>query len=204
MHSTAVRIQNAFGFFTTIAFFVAALTALSTILYPANPSASINLRNIKVRTGRPHYTSTKSQEYLLLNFDLDADLSSLFNWNTKQVFAYLTVIYGSSGTANKHTENEMVLWDAILPSANAAKLHLVNEQAKYKVNDISGKFLESNATLRFEWNVQPHVGALCWGSIEADSEGNVLSQAEKGKRGKWSFQIPPAWGKKPATKKAAA
>jgi len=43
--------------------------------------------------GRAPRSSTKAVEYAFLNFDLDADLSSLFNWNTKQVFAYLVADY---------------------------------------------------------------------------------------------------------------
>jgi hypothetical protein len=48
MHSTLNRVQSAFGFFTTITFFVAALTALSVLLYPANPTTSVKLTNIQV------------------------------------------------------------------------------------------------------------------------------------------------------------
>lgn len=57
--------------------------------------------------GRAPKTSNKAIEYAFLNFDLDAgtktalilaysDLSSLFNWNTKQVFAYLVADYSAS------------------------------------------------------------------------------------------------------------
>ena len=57
--------------------------------------------------GRAPKTSSKATEYAFLNFDLDAgtkialilaysDLSSLFNWNTKQVFAYLVAEYSTS------------------------------------------------------------------------------------------------------------
>ncbi len=48
MHSTLVRAQNVFGFFTTVAFFVAGLTALSMLLYPVNPTAEVDIRNVKV------------------------------------------------------------------------------------------------------------------------------------------------------------
>jgi len=41
MHSTLVRIQNVFGFFTTVAFFVAGLVALSSLLYPADVSVDV-------------------------------------------------------------------------------------------------------------------------------------------------------------------
>ena len=48
MHSALVRAQNVVGFFTTVAFFLGALTALSVLLYPANPTATVNLRNVQV------------------------------------------------------------------------------------------------------------------------------------------------------------
>lgn len=48
MHSTLVRAQNVFGFFTTVAFTVAALVAVSVVLFPQTPSASLKLRNVQV------------------------------------------------------------------------------------------------------------------------------------------------------------
>lgn len=48
MHSSLVRVQNVFGFFTTVAFTIASLTALSVLFFPHNPSASIAIRNIQV------------------------------------------------------------------------------------------------------------------------------------------------------------
>jgi signal peptidase complex subunit 3 len=93
MHTTTARIQNVFGFFTSVSFVVALLTALSVLLYPANPSASVDVVKAKVIKGRPNYYYSKQQEYAFITFDLDADLSSLYNWNTKQVFAWLSVKY---------------------------------------------------------------------------------------------------------------
>jgi hypothetical protein len=71
MHSTVVRVQNVFGFFTTVAFTVAAIIALSSFINPQSPSASIELRNVQVRKGRPHYYSYKKEEYAHIQFDLD-------------------------------------------------------------------------------------------------------------------------------------
>ena len=52
MHSTLVRAQNVFGFFTTVAFCTAILTALSTLIIPQNPHADIELRNVQVYVER--------------------------------------------------------------------------------------------------------------------------------------------------------
>lgn len=48
MHSLLVRGQNVFGYFTTVASAVAALIAVSVLLIPQAPSASLKLRNVQV------------------------------------------------------------------------------------------------------------------------------------------------------------
>ncbi|KAK3679941.1 Signal peptidase complex subunit [Recurvomyces mirabilis] len=118
MHNTLTRIQNVFGFFTSVAFAVAAAIALSVVLSSQTPSASLELRNVQVVKGRPHYYSTKREEYAHVKFDLDADLSTLFNWNTKQIFAYITASYPST-TPSTIPASEAIIWDAIIPADNA-------------------------------------------------------------------------------------
>jgi signal peptidase complex subunit 3 len=48
MYSALTRLQNVFGFFTTVAFFVGALTALSVFLHPGRPSAEVSVSNVQV------------------------------------------------------------------------------------------------------------------------------------------------------------
>lgn len=142
MHSALVRLQNVFGFFTTVAFSVAAVIALSSFISPQTPNADIQLRNVQVVKGRPHYYSYKKEEYANIRFDLDAgkhstsfaltmhtncvanaratDITTLFNWNTKQVFLYLKAVYPSP-KANE-PPSEAIIWDAILAS-NTAPWH---------------------------------------------------------------------------------
>ncbi|KAK5116260.1 hypothetical protein LTR62_008587 [Meristemomyces frigidus] len=118
MHNTLTRVQNVFGFFTSVAFAVAAAIAVSVVLSAQSPSASLELRNVQVVKGRPHYYSTKREEYAHVKFDLDADLSTLFNWNTKQIFAYITASYPSSDPSTI-PPSEAIIWDAIIPANNA-------------------------------------------------------------------------------------
>lgn len=68
--------------------------------------------------GRPNYFATRREEYAQIRFDLDADLSSLFNWNTKQVFLYVLATYpGSTSPTNATTTTvESVIWDAVIPA----------------------------------------------------------------------------------------
>ncbi|KAI1615488.1 signal peptidase subunit-domain-containing protein [Exophiala viscosa] len=121
MHNALNRVQTTFGFFTTCAFTLASLIALlSLIPIPApteSPSASISVRNVQVVKGRPHYYATKREEYAQIKFDLEADLSSLFTWNTKQLFVYVTANYPSD--KNSQVRNsEAVIWDAIIPATS--------------------------------------------------------------------------------------
>ncbi len=48
MHSTLVRAQNVFGFFTTVAFAVAALIAFTDIITPRTPKASLSMSKVEV------------------------------------------------------------------------------------------------------------------------------------------------------------
>ena len=45
-----------------------------------------------------------------MTFDLNADLRSIFSWNTKQLFVYVQAEYETED--NKR--NEIVLWDSII------------------------------------------------------------------------------------------
>ncbi|KAJ5919984.1 Microsomal signal peptidase subunit (Gp23) [Penicillium verhagenii] len=118
MHSSLTRAQAVFGFFTTVACVVAAFAALSTLLFPTTATTtSVDLKNVQVVKGRPHYYSTKRSEYAQIRFDLDADLTPLFNWNTKQVFVYVYASYSSSNDANSLLrDSEAVIWDVIIPA----------------------------------------------------------------------------------------
>ncbi|KAJ4316615.1 Signal peptidase complex subunit [Neodidymelliopsis sp. IMI 364377] len=132
MHSTLVRLQNVFGFFTTVAFTVAAVIALSSFVSPQSPNASIQMRNVQVVKGRPHYYSYKREEYAHVKFDLDTDLTSLFNWNTKQVFLYLKAVYPSLHASEP--ASEAIIWDAILASSSAPwhQNHYIHPDPKSK------------------------------------------------------------------------
>jgi signal peptidase complex subunit 3 len=131
MHNSLNRLQTVFGFFTSCAATIAGIIAvLSLIPFPSNtasPSASISVRDVQVVKGRPHYYSPKREEYAQIKFDLDADLSSLFTWNTKQVFVYVTVNYPSGAGDGL---SEAVVWDQIIP-ATQTPFSYQNLKAQY-------------------------------------------------------------------------
>ena len=144
MHNALNRLQTTFGFFTSCAFTLAAIIAfLSVIPLPApagSPSASVAVSNAQVVMGRPHYYSTKREEYAQIRFDLDADLTSLFTWNTKQVFVYLTTNYPSGPDGGS---SEAVIWDLIIP-ASTSPYSFSNLKARYWDPRMNKKTMKSS------------------------------------------------------------
>ncbi|ETS80534.1 hypothetical protein PFICI_08063 [Pestalotiopsis fici W106-1] len=188
MYNSLTRLQNVFGFFTTVAFVVAAIIGASDFAVPRTPSAGIKTTNVQVVKGRPHYYSTKKEEYAIIKFSLDADLSSLFTWNTKQLFVYVTAEW-TSPKGNNQT-NSAVIWDTIITSPSSdhlanigpatlkklrksaagkpidksrGLLQLKNQKPKYQITHPSGRIAETDdVVLKVHYNVQPWVGFLTW------------------------------------------
>lgn len=50
--------------------------------------------------------------------DVLIDLTTLFNWNTKQIFLYITASYPSSSPSTVPS-SEAIIWDAIIPASYA-------------------------------------------------------------------------------------
>ncbi|OJJ95452.1 hypothetical protein ASPACDRAFT_81930 [Aspergillus aculeatus ATCC 16872] len=140
MHSTLNRAQAVFGFFTSVALFVAGLAALSVLLFPTDGVTSqVKLRDVKVTKGRPHYYSTRKEEYAQLRFDLDADLTPLFNWNTKQLFVYVYASYPSDPTnTSSAAVSHAVVWDTIISAPESA----------YSFDALKERFLTSPSTAK--------------------------------------------------------
>ncbi|KAG8422268.1 Signal peptidase complex subunit [Metarhizium acridum] len=189
MPSSFTRIQNVFGFFTTVACVLAVFIAATDLLAARNPSGTLIPTNIQVVKGRPHYYSSKKEEYAIIKFSLDADLSSLFTWNTKQLFVYVTADWPSAEGQN--ATNSAVIWDSIITNPSADHLRNIGPIAmkklkrsaegktidpsrcwpsqtkqpatKYQITHPSGKIASVNdVTLKLHYNVQPWVGLLTW------------------------------------------
>lgn len=82
----------------------------------------------KYRKNVPDYSASREKKDLgFLTFDLQADLSSLFNWNVKELFLYLTAEYKT----NDNELNQVVLWDKIILRGENALLDYKNMNTKY-------------------------------------------------------------------------
>lgn len=156
MWSCSQRAQGVFGLFTSVLFALAALIAITDYLpfspFVSNPSSTLDVGKVVVKYSRaPRSYNSKQQEYAHVQFDLTADLSSLFHWNTKQVFAFVVAEY----TGPKYQVNEVTLWDKIVQRKEDALVTLTKKRNKYTFGDITKVFDERNATYSLHWNVMP-------------------------------------------------
>lgn len=93
--------------------------------------------------GRPHYYSTKKEEYAHIRFSLNADFSSLFNWNTKQIFVYVSASWPSNSSEPATLDNEAVIWDTIITNPSADHLQNIGPAAMKKlVKSSKGKSID--------------------------------------------------------------
>ncbi|PRT57105.1 Microsomal signal peptidase subunit 3 [Wickerhamiella sorbophila] len=177
MHSFVSRVQQRSSTFSTyviIASVVVAIVSLAQLYVSGAFGLQSEVGGIRptlsMRTSRRFGSTGKPKENVRIVFDLDADLSPLFNWNTKQVFVYLTAEYGG---AREDISNEVTFWDKIITSKADAKLALQNERSKYSIWDVKESFEGRNATVHLHWNLQPKVGFLVYGETVAhDSESS--------------------------------
>eukprot|EP00741_Cyanophora_paradoxa_P016356 tig00020912_g15792.t1 len=137
--------------------------SLSTRFIPSNPQLHALSANVaQLRRGvsmTPHSHSQQSNDQAVLIFNVSADLSSLFNWNVKQLFIYITAEYSTE----THPSNQVVLWDRIITKQEQAKLRLTNEPNKYILVDQGFGLRATAINLTLNWNVMPYTGML-WAS----------------------------------------
>jgi signal peptidase complex subunit 3 len=108
---------------------------------PANSLLWTNKLTVHSVRGRPHYYSSKKEEYAVIKFSLSADLSSLFTWNTKQIFVYVSASWPNS-TSTELT-NEAVIWDTIITNPSADHLQNIGPMAMKKlIRSAKGKSID--------------------------------------------------------------
>ncbi|NXU49833.1 SPCS3 peptidase, partial [Turnix velox] len=98
-----------------------------------------------------------------VTFDISADILhgekmvSIFDWNVKQLFLYLSAEYSTKNNAL----NQVVLWDKIMLRGDNPRLSLKDMKSKYFFfDDGNGLKGNRNVTLTLSWNVVPNAGIL--------------------------------------------
>ncbi|KAI6021561.1 hypothetical protein PISMIDRAFT_677845 [Pisolithus microcarpus 441] len=173
MHSALARINNVSSLFSTCLMVLLAAVALSSLFVTADPKGRIDVVSLKVYNAKAKRYPFKEQEFGFVKFDVDADLTPLFNWNTKQLFVYLEAEYANSQGVN----NTIVLWDRIVSRKEDAHVVVSSGRNKYKLKELYESFKNTSpATFSLKYNVMPYVGLLTYGEA-ARTDGQEIPEA---------------------------
>lgn len=90
-----------------------------------------------------------NEDALSFNFDLQADLEPLFNWNTNIVFLSLSCEYNTS----KSDFNKVTFWDQRIPRTDVKnhKLKLSREYPEYYITDVNKNLRNQEVEVYLNW-----------------------------------------------------
>ncbi|KAI9591799.1 signal peptidase 22kDa subunit [Syncephalis fuscata] len=143
------------------------------------PSADIAVNNIQVYHGSLDTSYSDGgvpRDFVFTEIDMDADLTSLFNWNTKQLYVNLVAEYESKS----YEKNQIAVWDTLVLSVEEAKLKLRGMSHKYGLDNIRRTF--DSVTFSLHWNIVPWVGFMLNGRQSGEGTKFVLPPAKKANR----------------------
>ncbi|NXF04017.1 SPCS3 peptidase, partial [Smithornis capensis] len=101
--------------------------------------------------------NARLSSYNMVFFLTRIHLQSIFDWNVKQLFLYLSAEYSTKNNAL----NQVVLWDKIMLRGDNPRLSLKDMKSKYFFfDDGNGLKGNRNITLTLSWNVVPNAGIL--------------------------------------------
>ncbi|KAG8935340.1 hypothetical protein FRC03_006989 [Tulasnella sp. 419] len=168
MHSVYARANNLSAFlFSCLLALAGAISVTTFVLQPhesavqaAAGGSLLSVSHGPIAQRRVGHWTRKTVDVATLNFNLTADLTPLFHWNTKQLFVYVTADYeGKNGV-----KNTVVIWDKIVRNKDQAALNLVKQKPKYNLRDYKKSWKDAKpATYTLHYDIMPYVGILTSG-----------------------------------------
>ena len=154
LHSPWARLNVIFTYGVTCLALISGLASLSLAILPSH--AEVSITNPEVLRMRYVNQNFASGEQAFLQFDIDADLTGLWNWNVKQLFVFLVAEYKT-----KHSKlNQAIIWDTIIQEEEMAHIDIRKENAKYPLVDVQNQLRKLDVNLTLRWDIMPFVGPL--------------------------------------------
>ena len=168
MHTMWVRANAVLFYGLAVLSGICTLSWGSTLFYQASPAIDV----LKINTVK-RLTSHRGVDRAVVTLDTTCDLSSVFHWNVKQLFVFMTAEYQTDAFAL----NQVVIFDKIIQTPEEAEFSLTNEWNKYMLLDIGEELRGRDVSLKLGWDVMPLFGPL---EIQYGGEHN--------------FTLPDAYG----------
>ncbi|CAG9836162.1 unnamed protein product [Diabrotica balteata] len=157
MHSVLQRGNSIFAYTLTVLACLTFLCFASTVCLNYVTDANMNTVKVVVKNVPDYSASREKNDLGFITFDLQTNLTGLFNWNVKQLFLYLTAEYRTPS----NELNQVVLWDKIILRGENAVLDFKSMNTKYYFwDDGNGLKGNQNITLTLSYNIIPNAGLL--------------------------------------------
>ncbi|XP_051124189.1 signal peptidase complex subunit 3A-like isoform X2 [Andrographis paniculata] len=150
MHAHAYRANALFTLSFTILVLMSAMASLTDTFNSPSPTSHVQVLYI-----HSFQKKLDGNEEVSLALNISANLQSLFTWNTKQVFVFISAEYETP----KNALNQVSLWDGVVPSKEQAKfcLRTINE---YRFTDQGSNLRGREFSLTLQWHVMPKTGKM--------------------------------------------
>lgn len=155
MHNILNRLNAIFFFSVTTLICLGFMSAFTMIVHPgvvAMPKAPEVRELVQLR-------KISQQDRAYFTFDMDVDLTPVWNWNMHELFVMVTADYSTPDTPR----NEVVVWDKIIRSQENCTLKLYDEKIKYPLSGQKDELRGQNFTLHVRWDSIPITGSLYFG-----------------------------------------
>lgn len=127
MHTFWTRGNAVFAFTLSVLATMTFAAFLSTSFNDNRTSVRISSRNAQVKN-IPNYSANRAKNDLAsLSLDVEMDMSSIFNWNVKQLFIFLVAEYSTP----TNEVNQVVLWDKIVMRGENPVIDISSIPPKY-------------------------------------------------------------------------
>ncbi|XP_074278735.1 signal peptidase complex subunit 3A-like [Silene latifolia] len=153
MHSIGYRANSLLTLAVTILAFLCIFASFSDTLSRPNPTV-----DIKVVSFDGFMKSKDGDDGVSMTLKVEANLSSLFTWNTKQVFAFVAAEYETP----QNSVNQISVWDHIIESKKDADIQ-VTFRNKYPIFDQGSNLRGTEFNLTLHWHVMPKTGMMFTG-----------------------------------------
>eukprot|EP01026_Neomeris_dumetosa_P001207 TRINITY_DN1029_c0_g1_i1.p2 TRINITY_DN1029_c0_g1~~TRINITY_DN1029_c0_g1_i1.p2 ORF type:complete len:173 (-),score=10.36 TRINITY_DN1029_c0_g1_i1:263-781(-) len=150
MYTIWVRLNAVFTVASTALAVMCALVSLTDFFHKSDPKIDLRINNYDALYKKP-----RGDDAAFVQLDLNADLRSVFTWNTKQLFVFIAAEYET----DLNRLNQIVLWDRIITYKDAAYVKSKVRQ-KYHFEDQGANLRGKEFNLTLVWNVMPKVGLL--------------------------------------------
>ncbi|CAM8911421.1 unnamed protein product [Rhodiola kirilowii] len=149
MHSFLYRLNALLTFSLTILALICGLASFSDKFKIVSPSANLQVSNVN------WFHKQRGNDEVSMTLNIQADLRSLFSWNTKQIFVFVAAEYETP----KNALNQISLWDGIIPLKENANFS-VQIANKYRFTDQGSNLRGKPFNLTLHWHVMPKTGKM--------------------------------------------